>query len=69
MTIKPYLLRASGILLSLLAVTILLLLAGRHLFTLISPFALVLDAGAGVLLLIAVLWLPTGQSNSAAEGK
>jgi hypothetical protein len=69
MKIKSHLLRAGGILLSLLAAMTLLLLVGHHLFTLISPLGLVLDAGGGVLLLIAVLWWPMGQSNSAAEGK
>jgi hypothetical protein len=69
MTIKPHLLRAGSILLSLLAMTVLLLLVGHHLFTLISPLGLVLDAGVGALLLVAVLWWPIAQSNSAAEGK
>lgn len=71
--------------LALLALAVLLLIAGHHLFSVISPLKLLLYAGFGTLLLIAVVavsamlgarWdqraMPHGGGlgpRSAAEGK
>ena len=73
------------LLMALLALAVLLLIAGHHLFSVISPLKLLLYAGLGTLLLIAVVavsamlgarWdqraMPQGgglQPRSAAEGK
>ena len=72
--LKIHLLLLGKMLVALLALSTLLLIAGRDLFPLMSPVELLLSAGSGVVLLIAVVYLPALackllQSRSAAQGK
>ena len=78
--LKIHLLFAARMLVASLAVALLLLIAGRDLFTLISPVKLLLYAGLGALLLIGVVSAHAAalcamssvggvQDRSAAAGK
>ncbi|SEA45680.1 hypothetical protein [Variovorax sp. YR216] len=72
--LKTHLLLFGKVLVALLAISMLLLIAGQDLFPLMSPVDLLLSAGSGVILLIVVVYLPALackvlQARSAAEGK
>ena len=78
--LKTRLLSTAKLLLALLAIAALLLIAGRDLFTLISPVKLLLYSGLGALLLIGVVSVQAAalrtlssagcaQGRSAAAGK
>ncbi|SCK59660.1 hypothetical protein VAR608DRAFT_6494 [Variovorax sp. HW608] len=72
--LKTHLLLLGKMLVASLALSMLLLIAAQDLFPLMSPFQLLLSAGFGVVLLIAVVYLPALackllQARSAAEGK
>jgi hypothetical protein len=75
--LQTRLLFAGRILTAALGISLLLLIVGRDLFPLISPAKLLLYAGVGALLLIAVVhilaivggWRKLVQPRSAAQGK
>ncbi|WP_431273381.1 hypothetical protein ACQ858_14435 [Variovorax ureilyticus] len=72
--LKTCLLLLGKMLVVLLAMSLLLLIAGQDLFPLMSPADLLLSAGFGVILLVAVVYLPVVackalQARSAAHGK
>lgn len=76
--LKTRLLRLGKLFVASLAIAALLLIAGRDLFTLISPLMLLAFSAVGALLLIGVVallsWLGQGAASkglcrSAAQGK
>ncbi|MBB3178985.1 hypothetical protein [Variovorax sp. Sphag1AA] len=72
--LKTHVLLLGKMLVALLAMSMLLLIAGQDLFALMSPVDLLLSAGSGVVLLVAVVYLPALaykvlQARSAAQGK
>ena len=72
--LKTHLQLLGKMLVALLAMSMLLLIAGQDLFPLMSPVDLLLSAGSGVILLVAVVYLPALackvlQARSAAQGK
>ena len=72
--LKTHLLLLGKMLVALLVMSMLLLIAGQDLFPLMSPVDLLLSAGFGVILLVAVVYLPplacrALHHRSAAHGK